>query len=181
MIRNKVMIGLLLCVARLVAQGDKTFSIPVANLKEWSSSVVVTMNATILGNSGVHAQDADCEMHFGASVEGNKGDPDGFVFEPMNVCIENFFGSPKYVKSQWTNFGKSLANKSVRATGVPRIWPEHLDTGDNPPPSNPHHAVEIHPLATMRVGSKPYDFTKFIYAPEAYEGASARIPLSHPH
>jgi hypothetical protein len=170
MIRNRILVGLLLCAAPLVAQGDKQFSIPVASLKEWSSNIVVTMNAKILGNSGVHAQDADCEMHFGASVEGYKGDPDGFVIEPMNICIENFFGSPKYVKSQWVTFAKSLANKSVRAAGVPRIWPEHLDTGDNAAASNPHHAVEIHPLTTMQVGSKPYDFTKFIYAPEGYEG-----------
>lgn len=79
-------IGLLLWVAPIFAQGDKEFSIPLTNLKEWSEKIVVSMPATISGHSKVHNLASDCEMHFGAEVNGYKGKPAGFVLEPMNLC-----------------------------------------------------------------------------------------------
>jgi hypothetical protein len=161
-------VGVLFTVAPLFAQGDKQFSIPVTNLKEWSEKIVVSMPATISGHSKVHDLKSDCEMHFGAAVDGYRGEPDGFVLEPMNLCVVNFFGAKTYSKTQWEKFGDSLVKKSVSAEGVPRIWPEHIE-GDASP-SNPNHAVELHPLTKITLGSKKFDFSSFVFAPEDYRG-----------
>jgi hypothetical protein len=153
-----------------LGQGNKIFTIPLENLKEWSQSIIVTMNnVTITGNSGVHKLENDCELHFGASIEGYRGDPSGLVMEPMNVCEEPFFGKTKQVDKNWTDFAKSLKNKKVTAEGVPRIWPEHLE-GEGTSSSNPNHALEIHPLTKLKTADKTYDFSKFVYAPNGYWG-----------
>jgi hypothetical protein len=148
---------------------DRVFSIPLNALKSWSEAITVTMqDVTILGHSNVHAVASDCEMHFGARVDGYAGDPSGWVLEPMNVCKEMFFGENTYSKKDWTDFGDSLIGKRVTVEGVPRIWPEHLEGGNEP--SNPNHAVELHPLTKILVDGTVRDFTKFIYAPEGFEG-----------
>jgi hypothetical protein len=158
----------LLFTTPLLAQGDKQFSIPLASLNEWSEKVLVSVSAKITGNSDVHKLESDCEMHFGAKVEGYEGDPTGFVLEPMNICVENFFGAATYSKTQWVNFAKSLRNHTVLAEGVPRIWPEHLVGEESA--SNPNHALELHPVARFTVAGKENNFVPFIYAPEGFEG-----------
>lgn len=151
------------------AQGDKVFSVPLNSLKDWSERVLVPLeNVVIKGHSSVHTLQNDCEMHFGASSVGFGGDPAGLVLEPMNLCVEPFFGKTTHNNTDWTRFGNSLVGKKVKIEGVPRIWPEHLVGGNEP--SNPNHAVEFHPLTKIIQGTKKYDFTSFIYAPESYRG-----------
>lgn len=145
---------------------SKDFSIPLANLRDWAKTVVVTMDQVkIEGNSQVHQLEDDCEMHFGAHTPGFQGMPDGLVLEPMNVCVE----SPPDAFDSWPALAKSLKNKTVTASGVPRIWPEHLQGGTA---SNPDHAAELHPLTgIVSAGNpgSPFDFSANIFAGE-YHG-----------
>jgi len=106
-------------------------------------------------------------MHLGARVAGYDGDPDGWVLEPMNLCVEPFFGHAQQSNKDWEDFGKSLEGAKVRVEGVPRIWPEHLIGGSR---SNPDHAVEIHPMTRLQRGNHVYNFTSFIYAPDGFIG-----------
>ena len=147
---------------KATAAAAKEFSVPMANLQAWSESVVVAMsNVHIEGHSPVHTIDNDCEMHFGAHTTTFQGNPDGLVLEPMNVCVQPFPGEAQQSNSDWTKFGDGLVDTLVSATGVARIWPEHLQGGST---SNPDHAVEIHPLTTLTSGSTTTDFTDDIFA-----------------
>jgi len=149
------------------AVATKEFSVPLANLQKWSQSVLVTLDSVhIEGHSPVHTIDNDCEMHFGAHTTTFQGNPDGLVLEPMNVCVQPFPGKSEQSNSDWTSFGNGLVNATVSATGVPRIWPEHLAGGSA---SNPDHAVELHPLTSIVSGSTTTDFTDNIFA-GAYRG-----------
>lgn len=154
--------------APLRAAADRVFSIPLDDLKVWSQKVVVPFEVKITGHSAVHAPDQDCEMHFGAQSDAYKGDPPGLVLEPMNLCVEPFFGKAVYKKADWTAYGNRLNGKQVHAEGVPRIWPEHLQGQASP--SNPHHAVELHPVTLLSEGHTPRDFSPFIFDPDSYEG-----------
>ena len=117
---------------------------------------VTLNNVHIEGHSPVHAIASDCEMHFGAHATTFQGSPDGLVLEPMNVCVQPFPGQSEQSNSDWTTFGNGLLNSTVSATGVPRIWPEHLNGGTA---SNPDHAVELHPLASITSSGATTDFT----------------------
>lgn len=146
----------------------KEFSIPLSNLRNWANSVVVTMtDVRIEGNSNVHTQEADCELHFGAHSSNYQGDPDGLVLEPMNACIQPFPGKTEQKNADWTAFAKKIKDTTVTVTGVPRIWPEHLSGGTSP--SNPDHAVEFHPLTSVVTSSESFDFAPNVFAGE-YEG-----------
>jgi len=178
--------GLLLTVGLMFSatlwsfgQSDRTFSVPLDNLKAWSDQVVVSMNFDILGNSKVHPVANDCEMHFGANAPGFRGEPTGFVLEPMNLCVEPFPGKAEQSNKDWEDFGRNLKGARVRVDGVPRIWPEHLIGGSD---SNPDHAVEIHPVTRLQRGSQVTEFASFIFAPNGFPGgvgeATARKILS---
>ena len=143
----------------------KEFSIPINNLQQWASSVVVTMpDVKIEGHSKVHRAEADCELHFGAHSSAYTGIPDGLVLEPMNACVAPFKGKEEQKDSDWTDFAKRINNTVVTVTGVPRIWPEHLTGGGEP--SNPNHAVEIHPLMSVESNGEPFDFSANVFAGE---------------
>jgi hypothetical protein len=146
---------------------QKEFSIPLDQLRVWSDSLVVSMNVDIEGNSKVHKVYADCEMHFGAKLPGYNGEPSGWVLEPMNICVEAFPGKSTQSNKDWETWGAKLRGARVRADGVPRIWPEHLSGGTA---SNPDHALELHPLVRLQRGTEVFDFTKYVYAPEGFEG-----------
>jgi hypothetical protein len=146
----------------------KEFSIPIDDLRRWASTVVVTMpEVTIDGNSRVHRQDADCELHFGAHAAGFRGEPPGLVLEPMNACVKAFPGEDEPRDSDWINFANRIRNTVVTISGVPRIWPEHLTGGGEP--SNPNHAVEFHPLTSVVTNGETFDFSAHVFAGE-YEG-----------
>lgn len=152
--------------ARVVPRAGipKEFAIPVANLQDWSKSVVVSFNAlTIEGNSAVHPLASDCEIHFGghATAEFN-GDPNGLVLEPMNACVD----APPEGFATWPDFAKNLETSPISASGVARIWPEHLEGGVA---SDPDHAAELHPLTAVVSAGKTYDFSANISAGE-YRG-----------
>lgn len=148
----------------------KHFSIPLNDLRQWASAVLVTMNdVTIEGASKVHKQEADCEIHFGAHAPGFKGQPAGLVLEPMNACTLPFPGQTEQKDSDWTKFADSIKNKTVTVIGVPRIWPEHLTGGGA---SNPDHAVELHPLTEIDFNGKPFNFVTNISAGEFRGGVS---------
>jgi hypothetical protein len=153
--------------ASRTAAAVKEFSIPMANLQAWAGSVVVTMNSVhVEGNSSVHPVNNDCEIHLGAHTTTFQGNPDGLVLEPMNACVQPFPGQSEQSNGDWTKFAKGLFNSTITATGVPRIWPEHLDGGSA---SNPDHAVELHPLVAITDGSHTTDFTDNIFAGQ-YKG-----------
>lgn len=155
-------------VARPRTTAPKEFSIPISNLRQWASSVVVRIpEVTITGHSKVHRAEADCELHFGAHSPAYKGKPPGLVLEPMNVCIAPFPGKEEQKDSDWIDFAKRINNTVVTVTGVPRIWPEHLTGGNEP--SNPNHAVEVHPLTSIETGSENFDFAANVSAGE-YRG-----------
>jgi len=151
-----------------VGAGDRIFSIPIGDLRLWSEKIIVPIDVVITGNSGVHPKDQDCEMHFGARSEAYKGEPAGLVLEPMNLCVQPFFGKTQYAKVDWTNFGSMLKGKTAHVKGVPRIWPEHLVGNEST--SNPHHAVELHPVTFLTRGTVNRDFSSFIFDPPDYEG-----------
>ena len=152
----------------ILVAGDLVFSIPLENLNLWSQKITVSMDVNITGHSKVHSRGADCEMHFGGRSEMYKGDPPGLVLEPMNLCVQPFFGKQKYSKTDWKSFGDALKGKMVHVEGVPRIWPEHLRSKENP--SDPHHAFELHPLTMIKEGSVIHDFSSFIFDPSGYKG-----------
>ena len=146
----------------------KDFTIPIKNLVEWSKTVVITMDAVnIEGHSNVHPLASDCELHLGAHSANFQGDPNGIVLEPMNACVQPFPGQTENNKSDWINFANEVTGTSVSVTGVPRIWPEHLDGGNEA--SNPNHAVEIHPLTFLKAGGQTFDFAPNVFAGD-YEG-----------
>ena len=152
------------------ATPPKEFSVPLSSLRDWAKTVVVTMqNVKIEGNSAVHALEDDCEIHFGAHTPDFSGAPDGLVMEPMNACVED----PPSPATSWTAFAKSLKNTTVTAAGVPRIWPEHLVGGSD---SNPDHAVELHPLASMVSAGNTFDFSANIFAGD-YRGKDGNRPI----
>jgi hypothetical protein len=156
-------------VPALHAQGDKTFSIPLEDLKTWSQHVVTRLDSMkIEGNSKVHPLQSDCEIHFGGHSANFHGTPTGLVLEPMNACVEPFIGETTYSKKAWTDFAAKIKGKTVKVEGVPRIWPEHLDGEESP--SNPHHAVELHPLTQVTLAGKKFDFVPFVSAPDGYAG-----------
>lgn len=158
--------------AKILQATPKEFSIPISNLQQWANSVLVTLNdVKIEGNSGVHLEDADCEIHFGAHTPGFKGDPDGLVLEPMNACSLPFPGQEEQKNADYLNFAKRIKDKNVRATGVPRIWPEHLHGGGA---SNPDHAVELHPLTdVVEPDGTNTDFTENLSAGAFRGGVSS--------
>jgi len=152
-------------VARARTSVPKEFSIPINNLQQWASTVVVTIpDVKIEGHSNVHRAEADCELHFGAHAPTFKGEPDGLVLEPMNACVEPFPGQDEQKNADWINFANRINNTVVTVTGVPRIWPEHLTGGGEP--SNPNHAVEIHPLMGIVSNGEPFDFSANVFAGE---------------
>ncbi|HWN10277.1 MAG TPA: hypothetical protein VNO50_13600 [Pyrinomonadaceae bacterium] len=155
----------------------KEFSVPISNLTEWANTVVVTMeDVTIEGNSKVHAMSADCEIHYGAHSPNYKGDPDGLVLEPMNACVEPFPGKTVQSNADWIAFSNQIKNTAVTVSGVPRIWPEHLSGGNEP--SNPDHAVEMHPLTSVTTtGGQNFDFSANVYAGEYTGGVSNTTAL----
>ena len=145
------------------AAAPKEFSIPINNLREWANSVVVNVNdVRIEGHSKVHAMDSDCEIHLGGHSTNFQGDPDGLVIEPMNACVAPFPGKTAQSNADWINFSNQITGTVVTLAGVPRIWPEHLSGGNEP--SNPDHAVEIHPLTSMVAAGKSFDFALNIFA-----------------
>jgi len=158
--------------AKILKSTPKEFSIPIGNLQQWSNTVLVTLDKVkIEGNSGVHLEDADCEIHFGAHTPGFKGDPDGLVLEPMNACSLPFPGQEEQKNSDYLNFAKQIKGTEVKATGVPRIWPEHLHGGGD---SNPDHAVELHPLTlVVDANGHPTDFAENLSAGEFRGGVSS--------
>jgi len=167
-LRQLAFLILLLAVSRPASsQKDRLFSIPLEDLRTWSRKVIVPLNVEVSGHSKVHKVEADCEMHFGAKASGYDGDPDGWVLEPMNLCLESFPGKSGHSNKDWEDFGDSLKGARVRVEGIPRIWPEHLIGGG---PSNPNHAVELHPLVKLQRGNHVYDFTSFVYAPDGFPG-----------
>jgi len=143
----------------------KKFTIPVSNLRDWASRVIVTINdMRIEGHSKVHALASDCELHFGAHSNTFQGEPSGLVLEPMNVCVQPFPGKTDQNNKDWIDFSEKIKNTTVTVSGVPRIWPEHLEGGNEP--SNPNHAVEIHPLTSVVSGNETLDFAPNIFAGE---------------
>jgi hypothetical protein len=99
------------------------------------------------------------------------------VFEPMNICIQPFFGKDTQSNKDWIDFADSVTGKTVKLTGVPRIWPEHLTGGQGD--SNPNHALELHPLVKLQDGDQPErDFTQFIFAPSGLPGISENTQTS---
>jgi hypothetical protein len=150
----------------------KEFTIPVSDLQKWAGSVLVTLNdVKIEGNSGVHQEEADCEIHFGAHSPSFKGVPDGLVLEPMNACSLPFPGKEEQSNADYLAFAKQLKGTTVQVTGVPRIWPEHLQGGGA---SNPDHAVELHPLIEVVDSAGNHtDFSANLSAGEFRGGVSA--------
>jgi len=151
---------------------ERDFSIGVSNLNSFAATVAVTLGGIkIEGHSGVHAPDADCEMHFGAHAPSFQANPSGMVLEPMNVCQE-----PLPTGATWPAFGDSLvAGAPLSATGVARIWPEHLNGGGA---SNPDHAFELHPLLSIaQPGVAPLDLSKNVFAGDYHGGVSTESAL----
>lgn len=167
--KKLIMAALVLWVgASLVsAQTGKEFSIPMSDLKAWAEKPVAVLQVKIAGHSAVHPVQNDCEMHLGGHVSTYQGDPNGWVLEPMNVCAEPLPGTTTYTKTAWVHFGDSLTGKTITATGIVRIWPEHLTSSGA---SNPAHALELHPLLVLTNGSASYDFSKLVYAPQDFPG-----------
>jgi hypothetical protein len=149
------------------SQTGKEFSIPMNDLKTWAEKPVAVLQVKIAGHSAVHPVQSDCEMHLGGHVLAYQGDPDGWVLEPMDACVEPLPGTTTYTKTAWLHFGDSITGKTVAATGIIRIWPEHLTSSGA---SNPAHALELHPLLAVSSGSASYDFSKLVYAPENFPG-----------
>jgi hypothetical protein len=144
-------------------QAAKEFTIPIDSLEEWANTVVVTVNGVrVEGHSKVHNQDSDCEIHLGAHSSNFQGDPDGIVLEPMNACVQPFPGKTEQNSADWITFANQVTGTTVNVSGVPRIWPEHLQGGNEP--SNPNHAVEIHPLTAVFGGSQTFDFAPNVFA-----------------
>jgi hypothetical protein len=158
------------------APAPKEFSVALSNLTDWAKAVVVTLDGVhIEGHSAVHTLVNDCEMHLGAHASSFQGVPDGLVLEPMNACVDPFPGSSAQSDADWTKFGDRMVGSTVTASGVPRIWPEHLDGGTA---SNPDHAVELHPLATIAAPSgENRDFSKNILAGDYRGGVGEATAL----
>ena len=155
----------------------KEFSIPVGNLNAWANAVVVTLDGvTVDGNGPVHDVASDCEIHFGAHTPSFQGDPDGLVLEPMNACIEPFPGKTEPNRQDWIAFARQIRGLTVTASGVPRIWPEHLTGGGGP--SNPNHAVELHPLTSLVSAGQTFDFAANVFAPEGLDGIQEQTALN---
>jgi len=150
------------------AAAPKEFTISMKNLSDWAKTVVVTIDSVnIDGHSKVHALDSDCELHFGAHSPNFQGEPDGLVLEPMNACVQPFPGQTEQDNADWINFSNQITGSVVTVSGVPRIWPEHLSGGNEP--SNPNHAVEIHPLILVKAAGQSFDFGTNVFAGD-YEG-----------
>jgi hypothetical protein len=140
----------------------------MADLKAWAENPVAELHVQVAGHSKVHTVENDCEMHLGGTVASYKGDPDGWVLEPMNTCVQPFPNTKTYSKKAWLDFGDALVGKTVTATGIIRIWPEHLTSSGA---SNPAHALELHPLLKLSYGhGTAYEFSKYVYDPEGFVG-----------
>jgi hypothetical protein len=151
--------------AKARTSAAREFSIPLSNLKEWARTVVVSMDRVkIDDHSDVHPQNSDCEMHLGSHTPDFAGTPDGLVLEPMNACREPLPGNKVHKDSDWTDFGDKLKGTKVSVSGVARIWPEHLNGGK---PSDPDHAVELHPLTSLTES----DGTSLDFSPIVFPGS----------
>lgn len=161
-----VFIAVLTISSAAQAQSQRPFSVPLQDLKRWSEHVVVELDAKITGHSHVHAEAQDCEMHLGAMVKGYRGVPDGWVVEPMNLCLESMPEKGIENRRDWESLGDSLTGASVHLAGVVRLWPEHLKANFADVSSNPAHATELHPLTKItRSGGSKLDCSALIYPP----------------
>jgi len=156
------------------------FSIPMGNLRDWAKTVVTTLDGVkVEGHSAVHPLDQDCEMHLGVHTPAFRGNPDGLVLEPMNACVAKFPGKPGQNNADWTAFGDQLVNESganpLAVSGVPRIWPEHLNGGTA---SNPDHAVELHPLTSVVTQGQPVNFGVDVFAGDYHGGVGEETALN---
>lgn len=158
------------------------FTIPMGNLRDWAKTVVTTLDGVkVEGHSAVHPLGQDCEMHLGAHTPAFRGNPDGLVLEPMNACVEALPGKPpgQQNNADWTAFGDQLVKESGAApltvSGVPRIWPEHLDGGTA---SNPDHAVELHPLTSVITQGQPVNFAVDVFAGDYHGGVGKETALN---
>jgi hypothetical protein len=148
-------------------RGGQEFTISLRNLRDWAAAVEITLfGIHVEGNSDVHPLDHDCEIHFGGHASSFQGVPDGLVLEPMNACVQPFPGQTVQKDSDWKSFADGLKGLTVSASGVPRIWPEHLNGKESV--SNPHHAVELHPLTSLVSAGRTFDFAEGIFAPEKF-------------
>ena len=152
------------------SQRERVFSVPLDDLQTWSGKVVVPVKAKITGHSGVHSVASDCEMHMGAILTGYKGDPPGWVLEPMNLCLELMPDKKIKKTSDWEALGDNLVGTTIEGSGVPRLWPEHLKVDPRHADSNPAHATEVHPLVALSSGHEIFDFGSFVHAPEGFAG-----------
>jgi hypothetical protein len=148
---------------RTARAAPKEFTVPLDSLRSWAKTVIVTLdNVNVEGNSAVHALADDCEIHLGAHTPAFQGNPNGLVMEPMNACVQD----PPTGFDSWTAFAIEFKGKAISASGVPRIWPEHLNGGSA---SNPDHAVELHPLTAIVESGVTFDLAANIFA-GAYQG-----------
>lgn len=149
------------------ARGGQEFSISLRNLRDWAAAVEVTLvGIHVEGNSDVHPPNKDCEIHLGGHASSFQGEPNGLVLEPMNACAQPFPGQTVQKDSDWKSFADGLRGLTVTASGVPRIWPEHLNGRESV--SNPHHAVELHPLTSLVSAGRTFDFADDIFASENF-------------
>jgi hypothetical protein len=167
--------------AGVTSSSVKRFSVPIANLRQWARTVVVTVpNVQVSGHSGVHPLDNDCEIHLGAHTPTFQGTPNGLVLEPMNACVQPFPGQEQQRNADWVDFAQSMVDLTtnggdITATGVPRIWPEHLVGGG---PSNPDHAVELHPLLQVESTEGSVDFASNVFAGQFAGGVKDATALA---
>lgn len=100
--RSVVLFVVFLCLLLpLYAQPGRQFTVPMNDLKTWADKPTATLQVRVSGYSSVHALQNDCEIHLGGKADRYAGDPDGWVLEPMNACLEPLPGNAIYFKSAW--------------------------------------------------------------------------------
>jgi hypothetical protein len=118
--------------------------------------------------SNVHAIASDCELHVAAKMPNNKllASPAGIVVEPPNVCKRRVpeINQGGAIAEAWRSyFDANVVNKTCTVTGFPRIFSEHAAAGgEDAPPSNPDHVIEIHPVTRMECNGSTIDYIPLV-------------------
>jgi len=159
--------------ARVAGQNvEYDFAITPAFLQqlETGRTILPTFRVHVDARSKVKTLAEDCEVHLaGKLLDQTFGDPPDVISEPLNDCkfLPNATSpSPGKTNATWTTLiDQHIIGKDCSVTGYPRIFTEHVTTGEAGT-SNPNHVFELHPALKIACdGETPLDFVNALTAP----------------
>jgi hypothetical protein len=173
-------------VGHVSAQNQEyDFAITPAFLQqlETGHTILPAVRVHIDARSNVKGLSQDCEVHLAGHVLDQAfGDPAGVVSEPPNDCEFLPNASNPTSGSTATTWraliDHHMIGKDCTVTGFPRIFTEHVASGEAGT-SNPNHVFELHPALKIACDSEtPVAFFPALTAPAGLRHITASSAAS---